>query len=317
MTPTRSTPRTRPTSTLPVLALLALLVAALAGCGPGSSGGSESSSADAGGATGGTEEVVPGSVTGPEEDTAPGTPTLRGAAAQAPLQRAVVATGRLRVETRQVERARDEALRRTQAWGGLVADEQTSSDDRGRAVSSTMVLRVPTPRFSAALAALADLGRVTEQTRSSEDVTTQVVDNAARVRAAERSILSIERLLSRADRLGDVIRIESDLARRQADLDSLKSQQAYLADQTSLSTITLDLARPSRLAPPPEETRGFLAGLQQGWAALAGSGLAVVTVLGAVLPFAALLALVGTPLALVVRRRRTTTAPTTPGPATG
>ncbi len=315
MTPTRSTPRRR-TNALSVLALLALLVAALAGCGPGSSGGSEASSADAGGSTAGTEEVAPGSPTTPQE-SAPGTSTLRDAVAQAPLQRAVVATGRLRVETRQVEQARDEVLRRTRSWGGLVADEQTSSDDRGRAMTSTMVLRVPTPRFSAALAGLADLGRVTEQTRSSEDVTTQVVDNAARVRAAERSILGIERLLSRAEELGDVIRIESDLARRQADLDSLKSQQAYLADQTSLSTITLDLARPSRLAPPPEEARGFLAGLQQGWGALAGSGLAVLTVLGALLPFAALLTLVGTPLALVLRRRRTTAPGTSAGPATG
>ncbi len=217
----------------------------------------------------------------------------------------MVATGEVRVETRRVERARDEALSLTRTWGGLVADEQTGSDDEGRPRSSTLVLRVPTPRFATALEELADLGRVTEQTRSAEDVTTQVVDNQARVRAAERSIRSIESLLSRAERLGEVIRIESDLARRQADLDSLKQQQAYLADQTSLSTITLHLARPAATTPPPAQTRGFLAGLEGGWEAMAASGVVLATAAGAVLPFAALLALVGVPLARVLRRRRT------------
>ena len=74
--------------------------------------------------------------------------------------------------------------------------------------------------------ALGELGEVEQQSRKSEDVTTKVIDNDARVRAAERSIRQIENLLSRAEKLGDIIAIESDLARRQADLDSLKSQQA-------------------------------------------------------------------------------------------
>ena len=69
---------------------------------------------------------------------------------------------------------------------------------------------------------------------------------------------------------GDIIAIESDLARRQADLDSLKSQQAWLEDQTSLSTINVHLARPQVQA-PEDEARGFLAGLEDGWDALANA----------------------------------------------
>ena len=84
-----------------------------------------------------------------------------------------------------------------------------------------------------------------QQSRKSEDVTTKVIDNDARVRAAERSIRQIEACWAAREKLGDIIAIESDLARRQADLDSLKSQQAYLADQTSLSTINVYLSRPT------------------------------------------------------------------------
>jgi hypothetical protein len=122
------------------------------------------------------------------------------------------------------------------------------------------------------------------------------------VRAAERSIRQIEALLGRAGELRDVIAIESELARRQAELDSLKSQQAWLADQTSLSTITVHLSREG--APPAQDDdRGFLVGLEDGWDAMKGATALLLTVVGAVLPFAVLLALLGVPLWLVVRRR--------------
>ncbi len=130
-----------------------------------------------------------------------------------------------------------------------------------------------------------------------------MIDNEARVRAAERSIRQIENLLGRAEQLSDIIAIESDLARRQADLDSLKSQQAYLADQTSLSTISVYLSRPGAPRPETDEARGFLAGLDGGWTALKGATVILLTVLGAVLPFALALLVLGVPLRLVVRRR--------------
>lgn len=299
------------------LALLTLLLLVLTGCGPG--GGGSSSDGGAGATAVAPEEgreQSDGSSTDAGSDASSSARSaVGGSTATGALERAVVATGEVRVETPRVERARDEVLRLTRAWGGLVADEQTSSDDRGRVQGSTMVLRVPTPRFDAALAELADLGRATQQTRSAEDVTTQVVDTEARVRAAERSIRSIERLLGRAERLGDVIRIEGDLARRQADLDSLKQQQAYLADQTSLSTITLHLERPVAAGPPPSEARGFLAGLRQGWDALVTSGVAAMTVVGTLLPFGVVLGLVLAPLVLVLRRRTRPGGPGRPGAA--
>ena len=141
-----------------------------------------------------------------------------------------------------------------------------------------------------------------------------MIDTDARVRAGERSIQQIEALLSRAQKLGDIIAIENDLARRQADLDSLKSQQAWLEDQTSLSTITVYLSRPVVHHRTTHEAKGFLAGLENGWDALARRHRGVLTALGAVLPFAVLLALLGVPLWWVVRRRRVPPPPPSPRP---
>ena len=219
----------------------------------------------------------------------------------APLNRDVISTGQISVSAESISKARAEVIRLVASYNGSIADEQTDSDQRGRAHDSTLTLRVPTSSFVEAMDALARIGKVEHQSRKSEDVTTQVLDNEARVRAAERAIRQIEVLLGRANALRDIIAIESDLARRQADLDSLKSQQAWLEDQTSLSTINVQLSRPGEA--PEDEARGFLAGLGNGWDALKTSSVVLLTVVGAVLPFAVLLALIGVPVWMVLRRR--------------
>jgi hypothetical protein len=261
--------------------------------------------------TGGSSGGEVASTTADASAAEPGTRSSAGATsgsagravAAAPMGRAVISTGQVTIHTRSIGRARAEVIRLVGSWDGVVADEQTSSNDRGRAVESTLTLRVPTSRFSEAMTAFADLGDVEQQSRKSEDVTTKVIDNDARVRAAERSIRQIEALLGRAEKLSDIIAIESDLARRQADLDSLKSQQAYLADQTSQSTINVHLSLPSKAAPAEAEAHGFLAGLSGGWTALGSATTVLLTVVGAVLPFAVLLVILGVPIWLVVRRR--------------
>ena len=109
--------------------------------------------------------------------------------------------------------------------------------------------------------------------KRSEDVTTQVIDTDVRVRAQEGSLRRVEQLLARAESLKDIIWIESQLTSRQAELDSLKSQQAWLTDQTRESTITIDIAAHPREEvekKEEDEPAGFLVGLKGGMKALGG-----------------------------------------------
>jgi len=282
---------------LPVLFLVAVLaIAAFDARGGGSQ--SDSGARASRGIASDSQEQSGGSAESPS-DGAVGKQVV----ATEPMSKAVISTGQVTLRPESMGKARSEVIRMVAAWGGTVADEQTSSDERGRIVDSTMTLRVPTAKFSEALNAFGGLGTVEQVSRTSEDVTTKVIDNQARVRAAERSIRQIENLLGRAQQLSDIIAIESDLARRQADLDSLKSQQAYLADQTSLSTINVYLSRNGAPAPETKDARGFLAGLDGGWTALKGATVILLTVLGALLPFALVLLVLGVPLWLAVRRR--------------
>lgn len=105
-----------------------------------------------------------------------------------------------------------------------------------------------------------------------------------------------------------MIRLESELSQRQADLEALEAQRSYYADQTTLGTIQLTLLSPDApVVEPDDDESGFLAGLSTGWRALVSTLTGLATVLGAVLPFAVLLLLVGLPVWLLVRalfRRR-------------
>ena len=309
------------------IAVLALLF--LAGCSTGSDAG-DSASSETDGYSGQESPDAPDAQDGAaggdqgEAGAAAGRDSTTSAA-KAPIpamKRSVISTGTVSLRSDDVAQARRDVQRVVDAQRAMVSEENTDSDDDGATIYARLVLRVPSESFDEAMTALEEVAELRSSERSSEDVTTQVIDTDVRVRAQEASLERVEALLARADKLQQIVWIESQLTRRQADLNSLRRQQTWLADQTSLSTITVDIERtPDADAVEDEDATGFLAGLSGGWTALVGALTVSATVVGALLPFAAVLAVVGLPLVLVARRRaqrrgRASQAPTdSPTPA--
>lgn len=219
-------------------------------------------------------------------------------AARSTTQRQIIYTVDLSISTDDVAGAAQRAATIAISAGGLVADEHTSGED-----SSTLTLRVPASDHQDTIAKLEELGKVTDRSRGTQDVTDEVVDTASRIVSQRASIARIRALLDDATDLSDVISIESELAGREADLDALLSRQEQLAGLTSMATVTVSLYAYGE-EPPPDDDRGFLAGLGGGWDAFVAAGALALTILGAVLPFAALAALVGMPGYVLIRRRR-------------
>jgi hypothetical protein len=287
----------------PFLVLPVLLVAA-ACAGPGGAGSTAASSGGAAHSATSARGFAP-------QDRAAAEPAAGAHGRPAVMQRAVISHGSIEMRSRDVARTRDDVLRLLQRWNGIVANEETGSDSHGRMTSASLVLRVPSSDFADAMAALAGVAHTVHQEISSEDVTTQVIDVSERLRAKRDSIRRIEQLLAHAKSLGQIISIENDLSDRQAELDSLKRQHAWLADQTSLSTINASISRTAPVVHHRQQQSGLLAGLSTGWHALAAAGVAALTVIGFVLPFAVVLALLGVPAWLVWRRRGRKPAPPT------
>ena len=194
----------------PVLVVLAAaaLAAVLGACGATGGSGSTASDTSGGSVAASERGAKPGSPdAGVTDGLAQDAPAKGPATRNAVLTRSVIATGELRLTSTHLADARQDAINLATGMRGFVADEQSQSDSRGRLRRVDLTLRVPSGSFEQALDGLAALGTVRNRQQSVEDVTTQVIDTAARDRAQKASVASNERLLSRATAIGDIITI--------------------------------------------------------------------------------------------------------------
>jgi len=289
------------------------VAAGLAGCG-GSSGGTSGGNKYAA-PTGGDEAKGDAANEKPAEAGGKAAPAPNQPAEQpkklVPDTRSIVYTGSITVLVSNVDTAASKAGAMATGAGGFVGgDKRTINDKRSEA---QLVLRVPSARFNEILTSLSkDLGGKEESRAvSTEDVTDQVVDVNARIATAQASVDRVRALLARAQTISEIVSLESELSRREADLESLKARKAKLDDLTSLSTITVLLLGPDAAGEQPKkDDSGFIAGLKKGWHAFVASLVVVLTVLGALLPWIVMLGLPVVAVLWLLRRRRERPVPT-------
>ncbi|WP_069169392.1 DUF4349 domain-containing protein [Streptomyces griseus] len=215
----------------------------------------------------------------------------------------VIRTATLDIEVTSVPKAVAAARHAAENVGGLVADETTERVDDTHETSH-LVLRVPQDRSDSVLRALSGAGKLRSRTSEAKDVTGEVVDVESRISTQRASVARVRSLMDKAEKLSDVVTLEGELSRRQADLESLLARQASLKDRTSLATVTLDLHEPYEddLAAGDDDP-GFLDALAAGWDAFVGMLRWIAVALGAAAPFLATVAVL-TLLWRLLRRRR-------------
>lgn len=243
--------------------------------------------------SGGDTKSGDGPQSGPASQNAPGDP------------RALIKTGNVALRSDDVATARFDVGKVLDSHGGEIAEESTQADDDGNPERVRLVLRVPVAEFDAAMTGLKGVADLIDVSTNTQDVSTEVIDNEVRVELQKRSIDRISVLLDNAADLRDIVSIERELSRREADLGSLEKRQKFLADQTAMATITLSIEPPREKKEEPveeEDKDGFLAGLDGGWTALKEVTTGLLTVGGAVLPFALVLLVLAVPGRVLVRR---------------
>ena len=244
---------------------------------------------------------------GTNADEAPAVAPASGTDLAALAGRDVIRTATMVIAADDVDAVVAEIERLTFVAGGFLGSvDRRGGDDP----SATLVLRVPSGEFASSMTDLRGLGTVVTEQQQADDVTDQMVDVAARIGVAEASIERVRALLDQATAVPDVVSLEAELSRRVAELESLKGRQRVLADQTSLSTITVTVRSSSDavVATVDDASLGFLAGLDVGWTVLVEVTRVAATITGALLPFVLVLAALVAPVWLWRRRRTAATA---------
>lgn len=187
--------------------------------------------------------------------------------------------------------------------GGSVSEESVDLTGAPGAARGRLVLRVPPTPLDDTIARVAAAGTEVSRTRSAQDVEATLVDVASRIATQSASVDRVRALLGSATSLTDVVALEGALTSRTADLESLKAQQAVVQGRVEQATLTVELQRTVVVAAAGPDRTGFLGGVRGGWRALASAVRAGLTVLGAVLPFLLVAAVLGAPVGWLLRRR--------------
>ena len=230
--------------------------------------------------------------------------------ANLPAGRSVVYTSTVNIEVptaADVASRADEAAQDAQADNGYVFSRNQVAAQNTPApapsgqpqppasiATADLVIKVPPETYGSLLIALDKLGQLLNVNEASQDVTNQVVDTQARLTTYQESVARVRTLLTKAKTIGQIVEVEGELTRREADLESMEGQLAVLKSQTAYATITLHLQQKApkvkEVAPPaPKKPKkpihGFIGGLKAGGRGFATVAIGIATVLGATLPF--------------------------------
>jgi hypothetical protein len=309
-----------------VAAAVVLAALALAGC-------AGSSSSSSGASTAPEAVASAGGVAGKVGVSADGTTSGAAAPLAVVADRSIVVRADLTVLVPDVARSTTELATVAARHSAVVASQTTSSGTEPSPLpypttpdgsltcpatgcptpyaSSTTVLRVDNAAADALIRDVSALGTTLAATRTTDDVTADVADVEARVSNAEASLARIRALMTRATSIGDVVALEGELSKREADLEALQARQRALADQTAQATVTVRLVDDGAPVPAPSRT-GFLAGLAAGWDSLTGALAVLLTAVGALVPWLIVIVPLGLLVGYVVRRLRRAPAAVTP-----
>jgi hypothetical protein len=261
----------------------------------GAAGSSDSAAKTAGEATGQAAVAAPAASGAARRG--PGGQGGTGTTARLAPAASIIYTAQLTVRAGSVGSAAAQAAQIAQDAGGYVSSETTSANpDHPSEATATVQVKIPVASYPATLRQLASqLGRQLSLHQQAQDVTQQVADVNSQVISAEAAIAQLRTLLSHAGSVGELLSVQNQINQEESTLESMQAQQRALSRQTSYATVTLTLLGPKAKPPvhrpkaPPTLAGGFGAG----WHALRITVSWTLAFLGAIVPFAAVLAVAG------------------------
>jgi hypothetical protein len=236
----RAQPR-RWAAALGIIGVILALLVGLAACA--SATGLGASAAASAGAGGGGDSVgePPGQPQSVPGDNGKGQ-GFTGGDGSTPLadlaDRKIVKTGELTLQVPSVGAAVGQLRAIALSLDGYVSESRTG----GERDAATVTLRIPAERFDDALTKLHDMdGELRVEATRDEDVTSSIVDLEARIRNLQASEAQYRVLVGRAQKVEDILAVQSRLDDVRGQIEQLSAQLKQLNGLATLSTITVTL----------------------------------------------------------------------------
>ncbi|ESU32831.1 hypothetical protein G3A_09300 [Bacillus sp. 17376] len=160
---------------------------------------------------------------------------------EAAAQRMVIYNAEMDIRVDNFEKARNALEQKAKAYNGYIVQSNSNRFD-GEQQSGTMTFRIPQEHFNAFLNDAEGLSiQVNNRHVSGQDVTEEYVDLESRMKSKKAVEARLLDFMKQAQKTEDLLKISSDLADVQEQIEQIAGRKKFLENQTALSTVTITL----------------------------------------------------------------------------
>jgi hypothetical protein len=150
----------------------------------------------------------------------------------------IIKNGDISFETNNLVETRRRILKSLKKLNGYVAEDNETNDRESNEQEFVLKVRVPSKNFDLLLDSVcSDAARIDSKNISIKDVTSQFIDIKAQLANSHMLENTYVGLLKKADKMGDVLQIESKLTDIRTAIDSTQGAMNYLSRQVAYSSL--------------------------------------------------------------------------------
>jgi len=114
--------------------------------------------------------------------------------------------------------------------------------------SGTLSIKVPVANFEKTFSELKKVANVVvRESTSGQDVTREYQDLESQIKNKQAEEQAYQKILAQAQKISDVLEVTGALSRARGEIESLQGTLRYLASQTDLATITVNLSEDTNI----------------------------------------------------------------------
>ncbi|MBR6735622.1 MAG: DUF4349 domain-containing protein [Oscillospiraceae bacterium] len=160
-------------------------------------------------------------------------------------ERKIVYTGNMELETKEFDNALSVINSLISEAGGYISSQEISGASMNYKGyyerRAYITARVPSADFDSFMTGVSDICNVTSRAVWTDDISDTYYDSAARLESLELQEDRLLEILSKAERLEDIIVIEQELSNVRYQIESITAKLRRMDNQVDYSTVTLNL----------------------------------------------------------------------------
>ena len=156
--------------------------------------------------------------------------------------RKLIRNAQLELEVKSFQGAMDQITALTKAAGGYVDTSNSEKGGNGK-LHGTVVVKVLPQNLDAFLLKLREVGQVQNQSVSTDDVTKDYFDTAARLENSRRMETQLQDLLKHENsKVSDLLAVERELGRVRGEIEQMQGQLKLYDFQVQYATVTMTMS---------------------------------------------------------------------------